>query len=288
MRRQRPQYRNTLLFLVANSKGLGKLRAAYRERAALKGVQDDYGVQLDHEQLEDLKKRLETAEKSAVESLGAAYTVALRVAGQEVDSITLPDARPSFSEHLAFLWQTLVEDEEWILRKIGPVTLKNVGLVPDSGGIAINDAVEAFLKFTDKPMIASRIAVTSGVANACRDGLLGIGRGLSLSIFDRLTVARTWFLIRTKTASGSSCHLSQQPERKQLGRTGSQTKTIRPISGTAQRSGRPKKRNLHQRFAASSYEAMFLPRVGRTCSALLSTPQSECNSARSNSESISS
>src|SRR5208282_3182625 len=61
------------------------------------------------------------------------------------------------------------------------VTLKNVGLVPDAGGIAIKDAVEAFLKFTDKPMIASRTAVTSGVASACRDGVLGIGRGLSLS-----------------------------------------------------------------------------------------------------------
>jgi hypothetical protein len=174
-------YRNTLLFLAANSKGLGKLRAAYRERAALKGVQADYGAQLDHEQLEDLKKRVETAEKSAVESLGAAYTVALRVEGQEVESTILPDARPSFSEHLAFLWQTLVEDEEWILRKIGSVTLKNVGLVPDTGGIAVKDAVEAFLKFTDKPVIASRTAVTTGLANACRDGLVGIGRGLSLS-----------------------------------------------------------------------------------------------------------
>ena len=174
-------YRNTLLYLAANSKGLGKLRGAYRERAALKGVQTDYGAQLDHEQQEDLKKRLEAAEKSAVESLGAAYTVALRIAAQEVESTALGDAQPTFSEHLAFLWQTLVQDQEWILRKIGPVTLKNVGLVPDTGGIAIKDAVEAFLKFTDKPMIASRIAVTSGVASACRDGVLGIGRGLSLS-----------------------------------------------------------------------------------------------------------
>ena len=105
----------------------------------------------------------------------------MRVAGQEVESTILPDARPSFFEHLAFLWQTLVEDDEWILRKIGPVTLKNVGLVPETGGIAVKDAVEAFLKFTDKPMIASRTTVTTGLANACRDGLIGIGRGLGLS-----------------------------------------------------------------------------------------------------------
>jgi hypothetical protein len=174
-------YRNTLLFLAANAKGLGKLRAAYRERAALKGVQTDYGSQLDPEQLEDLKGRLDAAEKSAVEALGPAYTVVLRLAGQEVDPVALSDARSSFSEHLSYVWQTLVEDEEWILRKIGLVTLKNVGLVPEQDGIALKDAVEAFLKFTDKPMVASRTAVTSGIATACSDGLVGIGRGLSLS-----------------------------------------------------------------------------------------------------------
>jgi hypothetical protein len=174
-------YRNTLLFLAASSKGLGKLRTAYRERAALKGVQTDYGAQLDHEQQDDLKKRLEAAEKSATEALGPAFTVALRVAGQEVESVILSDARSNFSEHLSYLWQTLVEEEEWILRKIGPVTLKNVGLVPAEGGIAVRDVVEAFLKFTDKPLIASRAAVVSGLATACRDGLIGIGRGLSLA-----------------------------------------------------------------------------------------------------------
>lgn len=62
-----------------------------------------------------------------------------------------------------------------------PVALKNVGLVPAEGGIAVRDAVEAFLKFTDKPVIASRSAVISGLEAACRDGLIGIGRGLSLA-----------------------------------------------------------------------------------------------------------
>jgi hypothetical protein len=174
-------YRNTLLFLAPSAKGLGKLRTAYRERAALKGVQVDYGAQLDREQQDDLKARLAAAERSAVEALGPAYTVAFRVAGQEVEPAILSDARSNFSEHLSYLWQTLVEEEEWVLRKIGPVTLKNVGLVPVEGGIAVRDAVEAFLKFTDKPVIASRAAVISGLTTACRDGLIGIGRGLSLA-----------------------------------------------------------------------------------------------------------
>lgn len=174
-------YRNTLLFLAASVKGLGKLRAAYRERAALKAVHTDYGTQLDPEQQGDLKNRLETAERTAVEALGPAYTVALRVAGQEIEAVALTDAGTTFSEHLSYVWKSLVEEEEWILRRVGLVTLKAAGLVPEQGGIAVKDAVEAFLKFTDKPMIATRAAVTEGIRLACRDGAVGIGRGLTLA-----------------------------------------------------------------------------------------------------------
>lgn len=39
------------------------------------------------------------------------------------------------------------------------------------------DAVEAFLRFTDKPIISAREAVTAGLAQAWADGLVGIGRG---------------------------------------------------------------------------------------------------------------
>jgi hypothetical protein len=41
--------------------------------------------------------------------------------------------------------------------------------------------VEAFLRFTDKPMIASKEAVTSGLSLACKDGVIGIGRGPNVS-----------------------------------------------------------------------------------------------------------
>ena len=37
------------------------------------------------------------------------------------------------------------------------------------------------LRFSDKPMIATKEAVTSGLSQACADGLVGIGRGGSIS-----------------------------------------------------------------------------------------------------------
>jgi len=174
-------YRNTLLFLVGTARGLSKLRQAYRELAALEGVRADYWDQLDEEQREDLKKRLEAARKAALEALGPAYTVALRVRGQEAEACVLSDARRTFQEHLGYVWTTLVEDEEWILRRVGSVTLESTGLIPKEGGLRLKDAVEAFLRFTDKPMVAAKEAVTAGLVQACADGLVGIGRGASLS-----------------------------------------------------------------------------------------------------------
>lgn len=174
-------YRNTLLFLAATPRGMNKLRQAFRERAALQGVRRDYGGQLDEEQKTELKQKIEGAEKACLEAVGPAYTVALRVFGQEIEIASLADSRPVFSEHLRFLWNTLVEDEEWILRRVGYVTLRDTGLVPETGGINLKDAVDAFLRFTDKPAVASKSAVTSGLVQACKDGYVGIGRGAAYS-----------------------------------------------------------------------------------------------------------
>ena len=170
-------YRNTLLFLAGTARGMSKLRQAHRERAALDGVRSDYWDQLDEEQREDLKKRLDVARRAAMEALGPAYTVALRVQEQEVEACVLADARKSFQEHLGYVWSTLVEDEEWILRRVGSVTLENTGLIPKEGGLPLKDAVEAFLRFTDKPMIATKEAVTTGLAQACVDGIVAIVTG---------------------------------------------------------------------------------------------------------------
>jgi len=174
-------YRNTLIFLAGTSRGLSRLRKAYRERTALEGVRADYWEQLDEEQRRGLKERLEKAANTTKEALGPTHTVALRVRGNSVETYILPDAQRTFSQHLAYLWQMLVEEEEWILRRVGSVTLEKTGLVPKEGGIRLKDAVDAFLRFTDKPMIASKRAVTDGLVQACADGLIGIGRGASQS-----------------------------------------------------------------------------------------------------------
>lgn len=44
-------------------------------------------------------------------------------------------------------------------------------------GLRVRDAIDAFLRFTDKPITALKEAVSSELAQACLDGLRGIGRG---------------------------------------------------------------------------------------------------------------
>lgn len=178
-------HRNTLLFLLPSSRGITRLRNAMREVAALEAVKRDYGSRLDSEQRDDLTKRLDNARKTATESLGSAYTHVARIEGQSVVVTALTDTKPSFSDHLQAVWRQVVEDEEWVLRRVGTVTLQKVGLISESGGIRIKDAIEAFLRYTDKPMIASREAVLQGLSQACKEKLLGIGRGITLNDFQK-------------------------------------------------------------------------------------------------------
>ena len=79
------------------------------------------GKQLDESQREELKKRLEVAEKAALESLGSAYTVFLRIEKQDVEAYTLKDARANFLDHLSYAWTNLVEAQSGFYARSGPL-----------------------------------------------------------------------------------------------------------------------------------------------------------------------
>jgi hypothetical protein len=121
-----------------------------------------------------------------ITSIGSALMRVARFEGQTIVDVTLTDSGATLAEHLDKLWTELVEgDTEWVVRKVGPVELNNAGLVPSQGGTRVKDAVEAFLRYTDKPMIAAPAAVVQGPVQACDDKLIGIGRGTSLSNLQR-------------------------------------------------------------------------------------------------------
>jgi hypothetical protein len=172
-------YRNTLLFLLPNQRGLNRLRKELREVAALEAVKRDYASQLDPDQLDDLKQKLSKQKEAVAEVIGAAYPHAARVDGQQVAVCNIPEIGNSLSDHLLAVCRQVTDEEEWVLRKVGSVTLQRTGMVPKEGGIRVKDAVEAFLRYTDKPMISAADAVVQGLSQACKDRVIGIGRGVS-------------------------------------------------------------------------------------------------------------
>jgi len=172
-------YRNTLLFLLPNQRGLNRLRKELREVAALEAVKRDYASQLDPDQLDELKQKLAKQKDAVSEVVGGAYPHLARVEGQEVAVSNMTEIGNSLADHLLAAWRQVTDEEEWVLRKVGSVTLQKVGMVPTEGGIRVRDAVEAFLRYTDKPLVASAEAVTQGLSQACKDRIIGIARGTS-------------------------------------------------------------------------------------------------------------
>src|SRR5205085_3416825 len=85
----------------------------------------------------------------------------------------------NLTDHLLAAWRQVTDEEEWVLRKVGTVTLQKNGMVPAEGGIRVREAVEAFLRYTDKPLVASSDAVIQGLSQACKDRVVGIRRGMS-------------------------------------------------------------------------------------------------------------
>ncbi len=170
-------YRNTLLFLVPSPRGLARLRKELREVAALEAIRRDYGSQLDPEQLKELDQKLSGQRETVAEVMGGAYPHIARMENQEIAIANITEIGRNLGDHLLAAWAQVTDEEEWVLKKVGSVTLQKVGLVPTEGGVRVKDAVEAFLRYTDKPMVASPEAVTKGLAQACQDRVLGIGRG---------------------------------------------------------------------------------------------------------------
>lgn len=178
-------YRNTLLFLLPSNRGLMRLRNAFVEVSAMETVKKDYGAQLDSEQTGELTQRLDKARKAVGEALASAYPYIARLESDRVTVLVISDVRASLGDHLGSAWRQIVEEEEWVLKGVGIVTLQNVGLVPKENGIRVKDAIEAFLRYTDKPMIASRDAVLEGLRQACGERVIGIGRGATLHNLQR-------------------------------------------------------------------------------------------------------
>lgn len=171
-------FRNTLLFLAPSEEGLPPLMWSMRFLMSLERVRDDFRGQLESEQNEELKVRIASARADLQQSIADAYTVALRMEGSAFTALQMPLMRRGpYRRHFEALSRQLM-DEGWLVESVGRLTLEKAGLWPTPEmPVNVAKATEAFLRFTDKPMLTAPKAVAIGFSELARRRQVGIAYG---------------------------------------------------------------------------------------------------------------
>ncbi len=172
-------YRNTMLFLVCSEMGIGKLQADLREYLACQKISAEYQNQLEREQREDLRKRIDDAVKKAETSLVASYSIVVKYSVKNgIRQLPIRQFKDSIDTQINTNIIDALKEEEWLLESVGLNTLRNNNLLPTiEQPVKAKDVYEAFLRFDDKPMIKGIEAMSRSLQKYCSNGDYCIAAG---------------------------------------------------------------------------------------------------------------
>ncbi len=172
-------YRNTMLFLAPSEYGYAQLAVAVKEYLACKKISDDYGSQLERDQKEDLKKKIEEAGKQAEVALVNAYSTVLKHSVKSgLDLLTVKQFKDTLDAQINSNVFSALKEDEWLLDSVGLGTLRNSNLLPTvETPVKAKDVYEAFIRFDDKPMITDAEAVRKSLIKYCYEGAFCIASG---------------------------------------------------------------------------------------------------------------
>lgn len=172
-------YRNTLLFLLCSEIGIGKLNSDIREYLSCQKISLEYNSQLEKDQKDDIKRRLDEASKLSESSLVNAYSIIVKFSVKNgVEKLLIKQFRDSIDNQINQTLIPLLKEEEWLLESVGLSTMKNNNLLPTAEqAIKVKDIYEAFLRFDDKPMITGSEAVSKSLLRYCLNGEFCIAAG---------------------------------------------------------------------------------------------------------------
>jgi len=155
-------YRNTILFLVSSEVASGTLNSNIRDYLACQKISIEYASQLEREQKDDTKRRMDEASKASDSSIVTAYSIIVKYSAVNgINKLLVQQFTDSLDNQINGNITTLLKEEEWLLDNIGLGVLRSNNLIPtaDQQTIKVKDVYEAFLRFDDKPMITSHEAV---------------------------------------------------------------------------------------------------------------------------------
>ncbi|MBN1185441.1 MAG: DUF499 domain-containing protein [Bacteroidales bacterium] len=172
-------YRNTMLFLVCSEVTFGKLQSDIRDYLACSKISTEYANQLERDQKDDIKRRIEESSKDSEKSLAAAYSIIVKYSVKNgFEKLLLRQFKESFDSQVNNYVISALKDEEWLLGSVGLNILRNSNLLPTvENPIKTKDVYEAFIRFDDKPMITGVGAIQDSLLRYCTNGDFCIASG---------------------------------------------------------------------------------------------------------------
>ncbi|WP_341228317.1 DUF499 domain-containing protein [uncultured Arcticibacterium sp.] len=172
-------YRNTILFLLCSEVGISRLQTEVREYLACNKISSEYQGQLEKEQREDLKKRMNDASQQSEVSLVPAYSLVAKYSVKsDISTVAIKQFKDSIDSQINTTVLSTLMEEEWLLESIGLNTLRKNNLLPTAEqSVKAKDIYEAFLRFDDKPMITNAESVTQSLRKYCENGAYTIATG---------------------------------------------------------------------------------------------------------------
>ncbi|MDQ3799986.1 MAG: DUF499 domain-containing protein [Acidobacteriota bacterium] len=172
-------YRNTILFLGVTNYGLTQLIVAVKEYLACRKISDEYSSQLERDQKEELRRKIEDENKKVEAALVNAYSTVLKYSVRNgFQTLGIKQFRETFDGQINNNIFEALKSEEWLLDSVGLGILRNNNLLPSmERSIRVRDICEAFIRFDDKPMITSPEAVQKSLLRYCSEGAFCIAFG---------------------------------------------------------------------------------------------------------------
>ena len=166
-------YRNTILFCIASELGISKLEESMRDFLACRKTESDYGFQLESEQKEEIKRKMEEFSNRIDANLQSCYSLVVKPGSKNENLIfSIPQVNNSGWEAGIV---SLLEEEGILIGSLGMKLLQDHSLFPTSEkAISSKDLYEAFLRYDDKPMITGFQAVIKTIERYTSSGDLCI------------------------------------------------------------------------------------------------------------------
>lgn len=172
-------YRNTILFLVCTEIGASKLYKDTTDYLSCVKIKDDYKTQLEKDQLDDLRQKIDEYSKSVESSICTAYSIITKHSSKSgIIKIDIKQFKDSLDLQVNAIIIETLKKEEWLLDSIGLGLLRKNNLLPTlENPLRTKDIYEAFIRFDDKPMITNIDAVHNSLLKYCNNGEYAIAAG---------------------------------------------------------------------------------------------------------------